>query len=159
MEDLIYRWVALGGFFMISFIAWATGSKDPINIKTIGGSIFIAWAIGGLTFWFPWTRNVLDWVNDILIAVLHASQKGSIFLFGPLAIGPGQTLSDGTGSVGFVLAMQVLPSVIFFSAVVSILYYLKIMQACAMDLPGFFINQWPFLERNPFQPRPTYFSV
>ena len=130
MEDLLYRWVALGGFFVISFIAWVTGSNDPINKKTIGGSILIAWTIGGLTFCFPWTRNTLDWINDALIAILHASQKGSIFLFGPLAVGPGQTLTDGTPSVGFVLAMQVLPSVIFFSALISVLYYLKIMQAC-----------------------------
>jgi len=146
MEDQAYRWVALGGFFVILFIAWATGTKSPINKKTIGGSIFIAWAIGGLTFWFPWTRNVLDWVNDSLIAILQASQKGSIFLFGPLAVGPGQTLPDGTPSVGFVLAMQVLPSVIFFSALISMLYYLKVMQACvnrfaklfhkSMDLSG-----------------------
>jgi len=50
-------------------------------------------------------------------------------LFGPLAIGPGQTLPDGTASVGFVLAMQVLPAVIFFSAVVAGLYYLKVMPA------------------------------
>ena len=105
MEDLTYRWVALSGFFIISFTAWVTGSKDPINRKTIGGSILIAWAIGGLTFWIPWTRNALDWINSGLITILQASQKGSIFLFGPLAIGPGQTLSDGTGSVGFVLAM------------------------------------------------------
>lgn len=130
MEDLTYRWMALGGFFIISFLAWATGSKDPINRKTIGGSVLIAWTIGGLTFWFPWTRNALDWINGTLIAILQASQKGSIFLFGPLAIGPGQTLPDGTKSIGFVLAIQVLPSVIFFSALISILYYLKIMQAC-----------------------------
>ena len=50
-------------------------------------------------------------------------------MFGPLAIGPGQTLPDGTASVGFVLAMQVLPAVIFFSAVVAGLYYLKVMPA------------------------------
>ena len=74
MEDQAYRWVALGGFFVILFIAWATGTKSPINRKTIGNSIFIAWAIGGLTFWFPWTRNVLDWVNDSLIAIVQASQ-------------------------------------------------------------------------------------
>ncbi|HAK37204.1 MAG TPA: nucleoside permease nupX, partial [Nitrospina sp.] len=74
--------------------------------------------------------SALEWTNNILITTLQASQKGAIFLFGPLAIGPGQTLADGTASVGFVLAMQVLPSVIFFSAVVSVLYYLGIMQAC-----------------------------
>ncbi|HJO57523.1 MAG TPA: nucleoside transporter C-terminal domain-containing protein, partial [Nitrospinaceae bacterium] len=115
---------------MISLIAWATGSRTSINKKTIGGSILLAWIIGVLTFWLPWTRNALAWTNDVLIATLQASQKGSIFLFGPLAMGPGQTLADGTPSIGFVLAMQVLPSVIFFSAVVSILYYLGIMQAC-----------------------------
>ncbi|MCZ6540652.1 MAG: hypothetical protein O6704_03280 [Nitrospinae bacterium] len=68
-------------------------------------------------------------LNDVLIAVLNVYQKGNIFLFGPLAIGPGQTLPDGTASVGFVLAMQVLPAVIFFSAVVAGLYYLKVMPA------------------------------
>ena len=130
MDDLTYRGVAFAGFFMISLIAWATGSRTPINRKTIGGSILLAWVIGVLTFWLPWTRSALEWTNNILITTLQASQKGAIFLFGPLAIGPGQTLADGTASVGFVLAMQVLPSVIFFSAVVSVLYYLEIMQAC-----------------------------
>ncbi len=65
----------------------------------------------------------------MLIAVLNVYQKGNIFLFGPLAIGPGQRLADGTSSIGFVLAMQVLPAVVFFSAVVSGLYYLKVMPA------------------------------
>lgn len=130
MDDLTYRGVAFAGFFMISLIAWATGNRTPVNRKTIGGSIFLAWIIGVLTFSLPWTRSALEWTNNILIATLQASQKGVIFLFGPLAIGPGQTLADGTASVGFVLAMQVLPSVIFFSAVVSVLYYLGIMQAC-----------------------------
>jgi len=130
MDDLTYRGVAFAGFFMISLIAWATGNRTPVNRKTIGGSILLAWIIGVLTFWLPWTRSALEWTNNILITTLQASQKGVIFLFGPLAIGPGQTLADGTASVGFVLAMQVLPSVIFFSAVVSVLYYLGIMQAC-----------------------------
>jgi len=71
----------------------------------------------------------LSWLNDVLIAVLNVYQKGNIFLFGPLAIGPGQTLADGTPSIGFVLATQVLPAVVFFSAVVAGLYYLKVMPA------------------------------
>ncbi len=130
MEDFAYRGMAFAGFFMISLIAWATGSRTPVNRKTIGGSVVLAWILGILTFWLPWTRRALEWINDILITTLQASQKGTIFLFGPLAIGPGQTLADGTSSVGFVLAMQVLPSVIFFSAIVSVLYYLGIMQVC-----------------------------
>ena len=127
MEDFVYRWISLIGFFVISFIAWITGTKTKINLKTILRSILLAWTIGGLTFWLPWTRNALQWLNNILISILQASQKGTIFLFGPLAISPDQTLENGTQSIGFILAMQVLPSIIFFSAVISLLYYLNII--------------------------------
>jgi concentrative nucleoside transporter, CNT family len=130
MEEIKYRGIAFTGFFIISFIAWITGSKGKINKKTIFGSILLAWTIGGLTFWLPWTRKFLEWINNALILTLQASQKGTIFLFGPLAISPGKSLEDGTQSIGFVLAMQVLPSVIFFSAIVSLLYYLNIIQVC-----------------------------
>ena len=130
MEESAYRGIAFIGFFIISFIAWITGNKGQINKKTISGSILLAWAIGGMTFLFPWTRRALEWINNALISALQASQKGSIFLFGPLAIGPGESLADGTQSIGFVLAMQVLPSVIFFSAIISLLYYLNVIQAC-----------------------------
>ncbi len=128
MEDSIYRLISLSGFFVLSGIAWLTGTRTKIKIETIVGSIFLAWALGALTFWFSGSRAVLEWVNDSLISLLSASQKGSIFLFGPLALSPGQALADGTSSVGFVLAFQVFPSVIFFSALLSGLYNLGIMQ-------------------------------
>ena len=138
MDEITYRGVAFTGFFIISFIAWVTGNKDRLNKKTIAGSIFLAWSIGGMTFWLPWTRKALEWINTSLMSVLQASQKGSVFLFGPLAIGPGEFLSDGTQSIGFVLALQVLPSVIFFSAIISLLYYLNIIQTCVNGFAKFF---------------------
>jgi len=129
MDEGLYRFVAFAGFLIVGFLAWVTGKRGSVNWKTIGGSFVLAWVLGVLTFWLPWSRQALSWLNDILIAILNVYQKGNIFLFGPLAIGPGQTLPDGTASVGFVLAMQVLPAVIFFSATVAGLYYLKIMPA------------------------------
>ena len=129
MDDGWYRVAAFAGFLIVGFLAWVTGRRSSVNWKTIGGSFGLAWVLGGLTFWFPWSRQALSWLNDVLISLLNVYQKGNIFLFGPLAIGPGQTLPDGTASIGFVLAMQVLPAVIFFSAVVAGLYYLKIMPA------------------------------
>ena len=114
MEDSTYRLISLSGFFVISGIAWVTGTRTKIKIETIVGSIFLAWTLGALTFWFSGSRAALEWINDLLIALLSASQKGSIFLFGPLALSPGQTLADGSSSIGFVLAFQVFPSVIFF---------------------------------------------
>jgi CNT family concentrative nucleoside transporter len=138
MDEIAYRGVAFTGFFIICLIAWVTGNKDQINKKTITGSIFLAWSIGGMTFWFPWTRKALEWINSVLMSVLQAAQKGSIFLFGPLAIGPGELLSDGTQSIGFILALQVLPSVIFFSAIISLLYYLNVIQTCVNGFAKFF---------------------
>ena len=138
MDEIAYRGVAFTGFFIISFIAWVTGNKGQINKKTIAGSIFLAWSIGGMTFWLPWTRKALEWINNVLMSVLQASQKGSIFLFGPLAIVPGEFLSDGTQSIGFVLALQVFPSVIFFSAIISLLYYLNVIQTCVKGFAKFF---------------------
>ena len=128
MEDFIYRLISFFGFIILSGIAWITGTHNKIKIETILGSIFLAWLVGALTFWFTESRFVLEWINDVLIALLNASHKGAVFIFGPLALGPGQTLPDGTPSIGFVLAFQVFPSVIFFSAMLAGLYKLGIMQ-------------------------------
>jgi len=129
MDEGLYRLIAFAGFAVVALLAWLTGRRTPVNWKTVVGSAGLAWILGGLTFWLPWSRQALNGLNNVLIAVLNVYQKGNIFLFGPLAIGPGQALPDGTASIGFVLAMQVLPAVIFFSAMVAGLYYLKIMPA------------------------------
>lgn len=129
MDENIYRLISLSGFFLVASLAWATGNRQKINTKTILGSVALAWMLGVLTFWVSWSRTALHWVNNVLVSILTASQEGALFLFGPLAIGPGKALQDGTPSIGFVLAFQVLPSVIFFSAIISGLYYLGIMQA------------------------------
>ena len=126
-DDFLYRLIAFAGFCIFPCLAWLTGGCRRIDRKTVAGSLLLIWGIGILTFWLPWSRQFLGWINDVLVAILAASQKGTIFLFGPLALGPGQTLPDGTSSIGFILAVQILPSVIFFSALVSGLYYLNIM--------------------------------
>ena len=95
MDEGLYRIIALAGFGVVAFLAWLTGKRAPVNWKTIGGSFALAWVLGVLTFWLPWSRQALSGLNDVLIAVLNVYQKGNIFLFGPLAIGPGQTLPDG----------------------------------------------------------------
>ena len=128
MENYTYRLISFCGFIILLGIDWITGTRNRIKIETILGSIFLAWALGALTFWSTESRSVLEWINDVLIVLLNASHKGALFIFGPLALGPGQTLADGTPSVGFVLAFQVFPSVIFFSAMLGGLYNLGIMQ-------------------------------
>ena len=58
------------------------------------GSTALAWSLGLVTFWFPGSRWLLGIINDMVVAMLTASQKGTLFLLGPLALGPGQTRSS-----------------------------------------------------------------
>ena len=88
MEDWPYRLVAFTGFFTIAFVAWLTGRRGRLNWNTVIGSVVVAWSLGVVTFWFPGSRWVLGRLNDIVVATLTASQKGSLFLFGPLAGAP-----------------------------------------------------------------------
>ncbi|MCH2374492.1 MAG: nucleoside permease nupX [Planctomycetes bacterium] len=129
MSDWSYRLVAGAGFFAIVLIAWLTGGRRSINARTVVGSTTLAWGIAAIVFWLPGFGSVLKWLNDVIVATLAASQKGSVFLFGPLALAPGQTLADSTPSIGFVFAMQALPAVVFFAALVTGLYYLNVMPA------------------------------
>jgi CNT family concentrative nucleoside transporter len=129
VDEWPYRLLAFVGFFTIASLAWVTGRRSRVNWKTIGGGVALAWGLGLVSFWFPGSRWVWGVINDMVVAMLTASQKGTLFLLGPLALGPGQTLPDGTVSVGFILAAQALPAVVFFAALTAGLYYLGIMQA------------------------------
>ncbi|MGQ0554388.1 MAG: NupC/NupG family nucleoside CNT transporter [Nitrospiraceae bacterium] len=129
MEDWRYRLIAGIGFVTIAWLAWVTGKRNRPNWRTIGGSAALAWGLGILSFWFPGSRWLWSMINDLVVAVLTASQKGTVFLLGPLALGPGQTLPDGTVSIGFILAAQALPAVVFFAALMAGLYYVGAMQA------------------------------
>jgi CNT family concentrative nucleoside transporter len=68
-------------------------------------------------------------LNDVALKVISFAKEGIYFVFGPLAISPGETGPMGETSPGFILAFQALPSIIFFSSLVSLLYYLKIIPA------------------------------
>ncbi|MBL8035924.1 MAG: hypothetical protein JNN16_00330 [Nitrospira sp.] len=129
VEELFYRLTASIGFVTIAWLAWVTGKRNRLNWTTIGGSAALAWGLGIVSFWFPGSRWLWSMVNDLVVAVLTASQKGTVFLLGPLALGPGQTLQDGTVSIGFILAAQALPAVVFFAALMAGLYYIGAMQA------------------------------
>ncbi len=129
MEEWLYRLIAGIGFATIAWLAWVTGKRTRPNWTTIGGSAALAWGLGILSFWFPGSRWFWSMINDLVVAVLTASQKGTVFLLGPLALGPGQTLPNGTVSIGFILAAQALPAVVFFAALMSGLYYVGAMRA------------------------------
>ena len=121
--------VSLLGFLILAGLAWlAGGCRRPIPLRTVLGSALLMTLLGAIIFLIPPTRGFFVLLNDLVVAVLSSANDGAAFLFGPLAIGPGGQTSAGEPSVGFVLAAQVLPAVIFFAALMSVLFHLGLIQ-------------------------------
>ena len=117
------------GLLGFGSLAWAVGGvRRPVPWRTIFGSGLLMLALGAVVFLVPQTRHLLLGVNDLVVALLGASRVGAEFLFGPLVLNPGETTSAGEPSVGFVLAAQVLPAVIFFAALMAACYHLGLIQ-------------------------------
>ncbi|MCP3977737.1 MAG: nucleoside permease nupX [bacterium] len=121
--------VSLVGCVVFAGLAWAGGGfRRPVSWRTVGGSALLLASLGVVVFLIGPMRNVLLWVNDTLVGVLTAGNAGADFLFGPLAAGPGQASTTGEPSIGFVLAAQVFPAVIFFASLMAAAYHLKLIQ-------------------------------
>lgn len=76
-----------------------------------------------LRSWFyplGYPKDVLNWIGAMVVQLLGFTNEGSKFLFSGLA--------DSSNSFGFIFAFQVLPTIIFVSALTSVLYYLHILQ-------------------------------
>jgi CNT family concentrative nucleoside transporter len=125
-------WLNLGSFaglIAMAGVAWAAGGcSRPIPWRTVFGAGTLMLALGVVVFWLPPMRTALMWVNRSVLSILAAGNTGAVFLLGPLALNPGETTAAGEASVGFILAAQVLPALIFFSALMAALYHLRVIQ-------------------------------
>jgi CNT family concentrative nucleoside transporter len=121
--------VSLIGLLMFALLAWAAGGcRRPVPWRTVTGSGLLMLGLGVIVFLVAPTRRLLLWVNDLVVTFLGASRAGAEFLFGPLALNPGESTAAGEPSVGFILATQVLPAVIFFAALMAAFYHLGLIQ-------------------------------
>ena len=68
----------------------------------------------------PVIMNIFEYVSKTFVVILNFTEQGSLFLFGSL-------ISD-TESFGYIFAFQVLPTIIFFSSLTSVLFYYGILQ-------------------------------
>lgn len=120
--------VSFAGIFVLLGVAWAcSAERRRMNWRVIGWGIGLQFLVAVFVFVVPAGAKVFMAVNDAVVVVLDSASAGSEFVFGRLALPPGQTAEDGTESLGFILAFQAFPTIIFFSALVAILYYVRIM--------------------------------
>jgi concentrative nucleoside transporter, CNT family len=119
------RFQSLLGILAFVGLAYVFSSnKKQVSLKFIFKALLIQLILALLLIGIPGLRVgaplffIFDWANTFVSSIILFTEKGTQFLFGPLA-DPKQS--------GFILAIQVLPSIIFFSSLSAILYYLKIL--------------------------------
>jgi CNT family concentrative nucleoside transporter len=113
-------WRGILGMISLLIIAVLFSSnRKAINWKTVGiGLAFqLLIAIGVLKVNF--IKSIFESVGQLFVNVLNYTKAGSEFLFGGML---------DINSYGFIFAFQVLPTIIFFSALTSVLFYLGIIQ-------------------------------
>ena len=107
------------GIISLLFIAYLFSSnRKAIKWKTIiiGLTFQLLIAVGVLTV--PFIQRIFESVGQLFVNVLDYTRAGSEFLFGGLM---------DSSSYGFIFALQVLPTIIFFSALTSVLFYFGIL--------------------------------
>ncbi len=117
----------LGIAFLIS------NNKKRINWRLVitGLAIQITFAIfilkgdelGRIFAPLGWIKELFKYISGFFVLILNFTTEGAKFVFGSLGLGPGNE-----GSLGVFFAFQVLPTIIFFASLMSVLYYLGIMQ-------------------------------
>jgi CNT family concentrative nucleoside transporter len=105
---------------MVLLIAVAWGfslTPGAVRLRTVVAAFALQLGVGALVLYVPAGRAALEHLSAAVSGVLAYAQAGIDFVFGGV----------GGDAVGFVFAFQVLPVIIFFSSLVSALYYLGIM--------------------------------
>jgi CNT family concentrative nucleoside transporter len=113
--------VLLGIAFLLS------SQRKAIKWKTIlmGLSLQFILAFGVLKI--GWVKQIFNVLGGFFTAVLEFTESGSLFLFGNL-------IDASNPTIGYVFALQILPTIVFFSALTSILYYFGIIQRIVKGL-------------------------
>lgn len=114
------------GMFSLLLIAYILSkNKKAINWKTVGFGLLaqLILAIGVLKI--PFVQSAFEFVGNIFVKILDFTAAGSEFLLGDLM---------DTSTYGYIFIFQILPTIIFFSALTSILFYLGIIQKVVSGL-------------------------
>jgi len=108
------------GITAILFIAWVFSlDRKRIHWPTVGKALLIQLLVAIGVLWVPAIQTVFEVLGKCFVVILDWTKEGSTFLFG--------SLMDAS-KFGFIFAFQILPTIVFFSALTSLFFYLGILQ-------------------------------
>ena len=120
----VYNLISCFGILVfLGFLTLISRHKRSISIRVLIWGIGLQILFAFFVFRVPFGTKVFLFLNDFTMGIIDSGYRGTQFLFGRLAIAPGKE-----GSLGFILAFQALPSIIFFAALMEFLYYIGIME-------------------------------
>ncbi|MEO0896592.1 MAG: nucleoside transporter C-terminal domain-containing protein [Bacteroidota bacterium] len=108
------------GILVLLAIAWAfSTNRKAIDWKLVGTGIGLQLIVAVLVLKVDQVGDAIKVASEGMVTLLSFSDIGAEYMFGPLA--------DGT-SFGIIFAFRILPTIVFFSALMSMLYYLGVLQ-------------------------------
>ena len=112
--------IGILGMIAILGIAFAFSSnRKAINLRVVGAAMGLQAVVAAFVLYFDAGRAMIDGMSSGVLAVIGFSKDGIDMVFGPLA---------DTEVIGFSFAINILPIIIFFSALMSVMYHLRIME-------------------------------
>ena len=109
------------GIFSLLLIAFAfSRNRKGIDWKLVAKGLGIQILFAVVILKVPFVQNGFEWVSSIFVVILGFTREGSLFLFGDVV--------GNIDSFGFIFAFQVLPTILFFSALTSLFFYYGILQ-------------------------------
>ncbi|MBL4764590.1 MAG: NupC/NupG family nucleoside CNT transporter [Colwellia sp.] len=121
----------LGIGVLLAIAVLFSKKRQAINLRTVGWAFLLQIALGAFVLYIPFGKDVLSSISGGVQQVINSANVGIAFLFGGLG-----TDAMFTNGVGFVFAIRVLPVIIFFSSLISVLYYLGVMQLVVKIIGG-----------------------
>jgi len=107
------------GIAAILAIAWLlSANRKAIKLRIVGAAFALQAIIAWLVIWTSWGRAAIQGMSNGVSNLLGYATKGTEFLFGPSDANP----------LAHTFAIAALPVIIFFAALIAILYHLGIMQ-------------------------------
>ncbi|KJG08598.1 NupC/NupG family nucleoside CNT transporter [Photobacterium kishitanii] len=101
-------------------------NRSAVNWRSVLGAFCIQVVFAAFILYVPIGRVVLNSVSGAVSGVIDYGHEGTSFLFGQLA----------QFKLGFIFAVNVLPSIVFFSALISVLYYVGVMKWVIRGIGG-----------------------
>lgn len=117
----------LGIVVLLIIAVLFSNNRKAINLRTVLGALAIQIGFAALILYVPFGRDALQATANGVSNVIAYGNEGINFVFGGL--------SDPSNA-GFIFAVKVLPIIVFFSGLISVLYYLGIMQVVIKVIGG-----------------------